>query len=123
MSAERLVRLPESIDDRTAAAMMLKGLTAQALLRQIYRVRKSDFVVLIHAAAGGVGLIAVQWAKHLGANVIAIVGSEAKAALVRERGADHVLLSNEDWRSAGQGDHARRGCRMSSTTRSARTPS
>ena len=110
MSAERLVRLPQNIDDRTAAAMMLKGLTVQALLRQIYRVRKNDFVVL-HAAAGGVGLIAVQWAKHVGANVIAIVGSEEKAAMVRARHADHVLLSNEDWRSRvkeithGEGAH------------------
>jgi len=110
MSADRLVRIPEGIDDRTAAAMMLKGLTVQALLRQIYRVRKNDFIVL-HAAAGGVGLIAVQWAKHLGANVIAIVGSEEKAAMVRERRADHVLLQSEDWRARvkqitnGQGAH------------------
>jgi NADPH:quinone reductase len=110
MSAERLVRLPEGIDDRTAAAMMLKGLTAQILLRQVYRVRKNDFVVL-HAAAGGVGLIAVQWAKHIGANVIAIVGTEEKAAMVRARQADHVLLSSDDWRARvkeitrGEGAH------------------
>jgi len=110
MSAERLVRIPDGIDDRTAAAMMLKGLTAQALLRQIYRVRKNDFIVL-HAAAGGVGLIALQWAKHLGANVIAIVGSEDKAEMVRARRADHVLLQSEDWRARvrqitqGQGAH------------------
>jgi NADPH:quinone reductase len=110
ISAERLVRIPDAIDDNTAAAMMLKGLTVQALLRQIYRVRKNDFVVL-HAAAGGVGSIAVQWAKHLGANVIAIVGSEAKAQMVREQRADHVLLVQEDWRARvkeithGQGAH------------------
>jgi NADPH2:quinone reductase len=71
--------------------MMLKGLTAQALLRQVHRARESD-VLLIHAAAGGVGSILVQWAKHLGATVIAIVGSQA-----RDLGANHVLLSNEDW--------------------------
>lgn len=94
--ADRLVRLPDDIEDRQAAAIMLKGLTAQFLLRQTYRVRKGD-IVMIHAAAGGVGSIAVQWAKHLGAIVIAIVGSEAKAELVRGYGADHVLLSNDDW--------------------------
>ncbi len=96
MSAERLLRLPDEIDDRTAAAMMLKGLTAQALLRQTYRVRKGDTVV-IHAAAGGVGLILVQWARLIGATVIAIVGSQDKVPLVRDRGADHVLLQGDDW--------------------------
>jgi NADPH2:quinone reductase len=95
MPAERLVGLPEGIQDTQAAAMMLKGLTAQALLRQVHRVRKGE-TLLIHAAAGGVGLIAVQWAKHLGAKVIAVVSSESKAALVREQGADHVILTNED---------------------------
>lgn len=94
--AERAVRLPDAIDDRQAAAMMLKGLTVQMLLRQIYRVG-AGHTILIHAAAGGVGLLAVQWAKYLGATVIAIVGSEAKATLVRERGADHILLTTEDW--------------------------
>ena len=96
MPADRLVKLPSGIDDRTAAAMMLKGLTVQVLLRQTYRVRKSD-TVLIHAAAGGVGTIAVQWAKHLGATVIAIVGSPAKADAVRALGADHVLTLQDDW--------------------------
>lgn len=96
MPAERLVRIPDAVGDQQAAAMMLKGLTVQALLRQTYRVRKSD-AVLIHAAAGGVGSIAVQWARHLGAKVLALVGSPAKAALVRELGADHVLLTEEDW--------------------------
>jgi len=94
--AERVVRLPDEIPDRQAAAIMLKGLTAQFLLRRTYRVRKNDFV-LIHAAAGGVGSIAVQWAKHLGAIVIGIVGSQAKADLVRGYGADHVLLQSDDW--------------------------
>jgi len=96
MPAERLVKIPDSLEDRTAAAVMLKGLTAQMLLRQVYRVRKGD-VVLIHAAAGGVGSIAVQWARHLGATIIAIVGSAAKADRARELGAQHALLSDDDW--------------------------
>lgn len=96
LPAARVVRVPDEIDDRTAAAIMLKGLTAQFLLRSTYRVKKGD-IVLIHAAAGGVGSIAVQWAKYLGATVIAIVGSEAKAELVREYGAHHILLSSDDW--------------------------
>src|SRR5690606_28063746 len=87
---------PDALDERSAAAMMLKGLTAQMLLRQVYRVRKKD-VVIIHAAAGGVGSILVQWAKHLGAIVIAVVGSPEKAAIARELGADHVLLDGDDW--------------------------
>lgn len=96
LPADRVVKLPDNIDDRHAAALMLKGLTTQALLRQVYRVRKSDTVV-IHAAAGGVGAIAVQWALHLGAQVIAIVGSPAKAEFVRSLGAEHVLLLEDDW--------------------------
>lgn len=96
MPADRLVKIPDGIDDRTAAAAMLKGLTAQALLRQVYRVRKGD-ALLVHAAAGGVGSILVQWARHLGATIIAVVGSAAKADMVRELGAQHVLLSAEDW--------------------------
>jgi NADPH2:quinone reductase len=96
MSAERLIRLPDAISDAEAAAMMLKGLTAQALLRQVHRVRKTD-VLLVHAAAGGVGSILVQWARHIGATVIAVVGSEAKAGIARELGAQHVLRSDDDW--------------------------
>lgn len=96
MPAERLVRIPDGVGDQQAAAMMLKGLTTQALLRQVHRVRKSD-VLLVHAAAGGVGSILVQWAKHLGATVIAIVGSAEKATIARDLGADHALLSDEDW--------------------------
>lgn len=97
MAAGRLVRLPDAIEDNHAAALMLKGLTAQFLVRRTYRVGRAH-TVLIHAAAGGVGLIAVQWAKHLGATVIAIVGSQAKADLVREHGgADHVVLTDDDW--------------------------
>jgi NADPH:quinone reductase len=86
-----LVKLPDGIDDETAAAMMLKGLTAQYLVRRTYKVQPGD-IVLIHAAAGGVGLIASQWAKHLGATVIGTVGSEDKAELARAHGCDHTIL-------------------------------
>jgi NADPH:quinone reductase len=96
LPAERLVRIPEGLDDNQAAALMLKGMTAQMLLRQTYRVRKSN-TLLVHAAVGGVGSILVQWAKHLGATVIAVVGSAAKAERARELGADHIVLSGEDW--------------------------
>lgn len=108
MPADRLVRIPDAIDDRTAAAAMLKGLTAQMLLRQTYRVRKGD-VVVIHAAAGGVGSIAVQWARQLGATVIAIVGSTAKADMARELGAQHALLSDDDWVAQTKGITGGRG--------------
>jgi NADPH2:quinone reductase len=108
MPSARLVRIPDSLDDSQAAAVMLKGLTAQMLLRQTYRVRRGD-VLLIHAAAGGVGSILVQWAKHLGAKVIAVVGSDAKAALVRELGADQVMLDGEDWVAATKAATAGRG--------------
>jgi NADPH:quinone reductase len=94
--AERLIRLPEGIAFNTGAAMMLQGLTAAYLLRKTYRVQPGD-AVLIHAAAGGVGTIACQWAKALGATVIGTVSSEAKAALARAHGCDHVILySRED---------------------------
>lgn len=96
MPADRVVRLPDTIDDRTAAASMLKGLTAQYLLRRTYRVQPGD-TILIHAAAGGVGLIACQWASHLGATVIGTVGSDEKADLARAHGCDHVIVySRED---------------------------
>jgi NADPH2:quinone reductase len=95
IAADRLIKLPEGVDDRTAAAMMLKGLTAQYLLRRTYRVKSGD-TVLIHAAAGGVGLIACQWAKSLGATVIGTVGSERKAELARQHGCDHPVLYKED---------------------------
>lgn len=90
--AERLVKLSPGITDEQGAAMMLKGLTAQYLLRQTYKVRKGDPIV-VHAAAGGVGLILVQWARHLGAHVIGVVGSDAKAALAREHGAHEVIVT------------------------------
>ena len=90
--ADRLVRVPDGISDEQAAAMMLKGMTAQYLLRRTYRVKKGDPVV-IHAAAGGVGLIATQWARHLGAFVIGVVGNEEKAALAREHGAHETIVT------------------------------
>jgi NADPH2:quinone reductase len=97
MPADRLVAVPDGIDDRTAAAMMLKGMTAQYLLRRTYRVQPGD-TVLIHAAAGGVGLIACQWARHLGATVIGTVGSDEKAELARAHGCDHpIVYSREDF--------------------------
>ena len=88
--AHRLLKLPDAIAFNTAAAMMLQGLTAAYLLRRTYRVQPGD-AVLIHAAAGGVGLIACQWAKALGATVIGTVGSPAKAELARAHGCDHVI--------------------------------
>ena len=90
MPADRLLAIPDSIAFETAAAMMLQGLTAAYLLRRTYRVQAGD-AVLIHAIAGGVGLIACQWAKSLGATVIGTTSSDAKAALARDHGADHVI--------------------------------
>jgi NADPH2:quinone reductase len=90
IAADRLVPLPPSIDDRSAAAMMLKGLTAHYLLRRTYRVEPGE-TILIHAAAGGVGLLACQWAKRLGAAVIGTVGSAEKAELARSQGCDHPI--------------------------------
>lgn len=92
--ADRLVTVPDAIDDRTAAACMLKGLTAWYLLRRSYAVQAGD-PVLLYAAAGGVGLIAAQWAASLGARVIGVVGSEAKAGLARAHGCEAVVLSQE----------------------------
>lgn len=89
--ADRIVALPDQIDDAQAASMMLKGMTAHYLLRRTYPVRRGD-TILIHAAAGGVGLIACQWAKHLGATVIGTVGSQEKAALAKSHGCDHPIL-------------------------------
>jgi NADPH2:quinone reductase len=108
--AAELVRLPDDVSDEVAAALMLKGLTAEALLRRVYPVKRNQFVV-IHAAAGGVGLLLVQWALHLGARVIALVGSEAKAEIVRAYGAQHVFLTSLGWEDAvrqatgGEGAH------------------
>ncbi len=93
--AHRLVKLPDQISDQQAAAMMLQGMTAQYLLRRTYPVQPGD-TVLMHAAAGGVGLIACQWAKALGATVIGTVGSQDKAALARAHGCDHTILYKEE---------------------------
>jgi NADPH2:quinone reductase len=95
--ADRLVRLPKSVSDEAAAASLLKGMTAQYLLKRTYPVKKGE-TILFHSAAGGVGLIAGQWAKHLGATVIGTVGSDDKIALAKSRGYDHVLnLRAEKW--------------------------
>ena len=91
MPAWRLLKLPDGIDDETAAALMLKGLTAQYLLRAAYPVRAGE-TILIHAAAGGLGLIMCQWARHLGARVIGTTSTEEKAALARANGCDHTIL-------------------------------
>lgn len=95
IEARVVLPLPDSIDDDTAAAMMLKGLTAQYLLRRTYPLKRGD-VILFHAAAGGVGLIACQWAKHLGCTVIGTVGSADKAELAKANGCDHVILYRDE---------------------------
>lgn len=95
MDAARVVKLPDTVTDRVAAASMLKGLTAWFLLRRCHRVRRNE-PILLQAAAGGVGLIALQWAAALGARVIAVVGSEEKAVLVREHGAAEVIVSSRE---------------------------
>jgi len=95
--ADRLVKLPDGVSDQQAAAMMLKGLTAQYLLRQTYRLKPGE-TILFHAIAGGVGLIACQWAKYLGARIIGTVGSDAKAKLAKAHGCDHVIdYTKEDF--------------------------
>jgi NADPH2:quinone reductase len=93
--AERLVKVPKGISDEQAAALMLKGLTAHFLIRRTYRVSRGD-PILVHAAAGGVGVILCQWARSLGAKVIGVVGSEAKAEIARRHGCHHVLISGRD---------------------------
>ena len=93
--AARCVPVPTDVSDRLAAASLLKGMTAQSLLRRTYRVRKGT-VVVVHAAVGGVGSILVQWARHLGATVIGVVGSEAKAVAARSLGCHEVLVSGRD---------------------------
>ena len=91
LPADRLVKLPDAISFATGAAMMLQGMTAQYLVRRTYQVKAGDTIV-VHAAAGGVGLILTQWAKHLGAIVIGVVSSEEKAALARAHGAAHTVI-------------------------------
>ena len=100
-------KLPDGIDDKRAAAMMLKGLTVQYLIRQTYKVKKGD-TILCHAAAGGVGTILCQWAKHLGATVIGTVGSDEKAAIAKAHGCDHpIVYTRDDFVEARARDHQR----------------
>ncbi|HEY5862541.1 MAG TPA: quinone oxidoreductase [Casimicrobiaceae bacterium] len=97
MPADRLVKVPDGIDDRTAATLMLKGMTVQYLFRQTKKLEAGD-TILFHAAAGGVGLIACQWARALGVTMIGTVGSDAKAALAREHGcAQTIVYSRENF--------------------------
>ncbi|KXW56887.1 quinone oxidoreductase [Ferrovum sp. PN-J185] len=97
MAADRVVKLPASISDEQGAAMMLQGLTAQYLLRRTYPVKAGD-TILVHAAAGGVGLILCQWARHLGVKVIGTVGSEEKAQLAKQFGCDYpIIYTKEDF--------------------------
>src|SRR5688500_7244320 len=91
----RLVKVPAGVEDQTAAAMMLKGMTAWYLCRRTYKVKKGD-TILVHAAAGGVGQILCQWTKHLGATVIGTVGSEEKAALAKKAGCKHVIVTSKE---------------------------
>ena len=95
LPADRAVKLPDSISYEQAAGMMLKGMTAQYLVRHVHKVQKGD-TILVHAAAGGVGLILCQWGKHLGATVIGTVGSKDKAALAKTNGADHTILYRDE---------------------------
>jgi NADPH:quinone reductase len=97
MPADRVVHVPDGVDQETAAAMMLKGMTVEYLIRRTYDVKAGD-TILFHAAAGGVGLIACQWAKALGATVIGTVGSDEKAELARAHGCDHpIVYTREDF--------------------------
>lgn len=95
LAADRMIVLPDEIDDETAAAMVTKGLTAQYLLKDVYKVGPDD-TVLVHAAAGGVGLILCQWARYLGARVIGVVSTEAKADLARQHGCHETILSGSE---------------------------
>jgi NADPH:quinone reductase len=95
IAADRLVKLPPDIDAKTGAAMMLQGMTAQYLVRRTYKVNAGDTIV-VHAAAGGVGLILCQWAKHLGATVSGVVSSKEKAELAQAHGAAHTVIGHAD---------------------------
>lgn len=94
LPATRAIKLPDGVGSRAAAASTLKGMTAYMLLNRIYAV-KPGTVILVHAAAGGLGVILVRWAKHLGATVIGTVSSEEKAALARSHGADHLIVGRD----------------------------
>jgi NADPH2:quinone reductase len=93
--AEKLVKIPAGIDDKVAAAIMLKGMTSWYLCRRTYRVKAGE-TILVHAAAGGVGQILCQWAKHLGATVIGTVGSEEKGAIAKKAGCKHVVVTSQE---------------------------
>ena len=95
MPADRLVKLPDAISDRVAATLMLKGLTTQYLFRQIFPLKAGD-TILFHAAAGGVGLIACQWARALGVTMIGTVGSDEKAALAKANGCTHTIVYTKE---------------------------
>ena len=92
---ERLVKIPAGVDDKIAAAIMLKGMTAWYLIKRTYKVKRGD-TILMHAAAGGVGQILCQWAKHLGATVIGTVGSDDKVALAKKAGCKHVIVTSRE---------------------------
>ena len=95
VDAGKLVKVPKEIDDQTAAAMMLQGMTVQFLIRQVYKVSKGE-TILVHAAAGGVGTILCQWANHLGATVIGTVGSPGKARLAKAHGCDYPIIYSRE---------------------------
>ena len=95
IDAGKLVKVPKEIDDQTAAAMMLQGMTVQFLIRQVYKVSKGE-TILVHAAAGGVGTILCQWASHLGATVIGTVGSPGKARLAKAHGCDYPIIYSRE---------------------------
>ncbi len=94
IAADRVIKIPDKVSDATAASVMLKGLTAQFLIRHTYKVQAGE-TILVHAAAGGVGLLLCQWAKHLGATVIGTVSTPEKAELCRAHGCDHAVVVGE----------------------------
>ena len=109
MPADRLVKLPDGISDRVAATLMLKGLTVQYLFRQTYKLKAGD-TILFHAAAGGVGLIACQWARALGVTMIGTVGSDEKAALAKANGCAHTIVyTRENFVERVEGADRRQG--------------
>ncbi len=108
VGVHHLVKLPRAISYESAAAMMLKGMTAQYLLRQTYRVREGD-TILVHAGAGGVGQLLCQWGKHLGATVIATVGSEEKGKIAKKAGAKHIILYRQEDFAARVGEITKGG--------------
>ena len=123
LPAALALRLPDGMSERLAASVLLKGLTAEMLLRQVHRVEAGQ-TLLVQAAAGGVGRLLCQWAAHLGATVIGTVGSAAKAEIARAAGCHHVILyREEDFVAAGEGRSPAAAASMRPMTRSATTPS